>query len=101
MSISEIAGNTFNMGQNKFAAQFTQSQKNIANYLQHTLASKGYLVTETVRTGKVQTISLPAAVDMNLPDAADLKIIRDEEVRAIAKRGSKLADLLKKGYAMV
>jgi hypothetical protein len=51
-----------------------------------------------VRTSKAQIISLPAAVDVNLPDAADLKIIRDEEVQAIAKRKSKLADSLKKGY---
>ncbi len=45
---------TFNTGQNKFVAQFTQLQKNIANYLQRTLASKGYLVAKTVRTGKEQ-----------------------------------------------
>jgi hypothetical protein len=101
LAISKIMGDTFNTGQNKFAAQFTQLHKNVANYLQRTSASKGYLVAKMVRTGKAQTISLPAAVDVNLPDAADLKIIRDEEVRAIAKRRSKLVDLLKKGYAMV
>jgi hypothetical protein len=65
------------------------------------LASEGYLVAKTVRTGKAQRISLPAAVDVNLPDVADLKIIRDKEVWAIAKRRSKLANLLKKGYATV
>jgi hypothetical protein len=43
-AISEITQDTFNMGQNKFAAQFTQSRKNVANYLQRTLASEGYLV---------------------------------------------------------
>ncbi len=78
-----------------------QSGKNVANYLQRTLASKGYLVAKMVRTGKGQMISLPRAVDVNLVDTADLKIIRDEEVRAIAKRRSKLADLLKKGYVTV
>ncbi len=36
--ISEITTDTFNMGKNKFAAQFTQSQKNVANYLQRTSA---------------------------------------------------------------
>ncbi len=51
-AISEIATDTFNTGQNKFAAQFTQSRKNVANYLQCTSASEGYLVAETVRTGK-------------------------------------------------
>ncbi len=32
-AISKIAQDTFNTGQNKFAAQFTQSRKNVANYL--------------------------------------------------------------------
>jgi hypothetical protein len=31
--IVEIANENFNMGQNKFAVQFTQSCKNVANYL--------------------------------------------------------------------
>ena len=94
-AISEIAQDTFNTGQNKFAAQFTQPHKNMANYLQCTSASEGYLVAETVRTGREQTIPLPAAVDANAPNAADLKIIRDEEVKTIAKRRLKLQDSLK------
>jgi hypothetical protein len=32
-TISEIAEDTFNTGQNKFAAQFTQLRKNVSNYL--------------------------------------------------------------------
>jgi len=100
-AISEIAQDSFNTGQNKFAAQFTQSRKNVANYLQRTSASEGYLVAETVRTGREQTIPLPAAVDANAPDAADLKIIRDEEVKTIAKKRLKLQDSLKKGYATI
>jgi hypothetical protein len=32
--VSKIAIDTFNTGQNKFAAQFTQSRKKVANYLQ-------------------------------------------------------------------
>jgi hypothetical protein len=48
LAISEIANNTFNTGHNKFAAQLTESQKNIANYLQWSLAAEGYLVVETV-----------------------------------------------------
>ena len=59
-AISEIAQDTFNTRQNKFSAQFTQSCKNVANYLQRTSASEGYLVAETVRTGREQTIPLPA-----------------------------------------
>jgi hypothetical protein len=34
-TIPEITHNTFNTEQNKFATQFTQLQKNVANYLQH------------------------------------------------------------------
>jgi hypothetical protein len=56
----------FNMGQNKFAAQFTQLQKNIANYLQRTY-NEGYLVAHTMQTGEVQTIKLPAPVDVISP----------------------------------
>jgi hypothetical protein len=46
--MSEIANNAFNTGHNKFMAQFTELQKNIANYLQWSLAAEGYLVVETV-----------------------------------------------------
>jgi hypothetical protein len=44
LAISEIANNTFNTGHNKFAAQFTESRKNIAKYLQRSSAAEGYLV---------------------------------------------------------
>ncbi len=47
-AISEIANNTFNTGHNKFAVQFTESQKNVANYLQRSSAAEGYLVAEMV-----------------------------------------------------
>ena len=75
-AISEIANETFNMGQNRFAAQFTQSRKNVASYLQRTAADEGYLVAETVRTGKEQIIALLPAVDPNAADADNQKIIR-------------------------
>jgi hypothetical protein len=42
LAISEIAHDMFNTGQNKFAAQFMQPQKNIVNYLQRTLSAEGY-----------------------------------------------------------
>jgi hypothetical protein len=99
--ISKIATDTFNTGQNKFAAQFTQSQKNVANYLQCTSAQEGYLVAKTVRTGREQIIALPPAVDPNAPDAADLAITSAEEVKTVAKRRLKLAESLKKGYVTV
>ncbi len=100
-AISEIAQDTFNTGQNKFAAQFTQLRKNVANYLQRTSTSEGYLVPKMVRSGREQTIALPDAVDLNAPNAADLTIIRAEKVKTIAKRRLKLQDSLKKGYATV
>ncbi len=74
--ISEIAHNTtFNTGQNKFAPQFTQLQKNVANYLQRTAALEGYLVVETMRTGRKQVINLLSAIDPNNPELEDKKII--------------------------
>jgi hypothetical protein len=100
-AISEIALDTFNTGQNKFAVQFTQSRKNVANYLERTSASEGYLVAKTARSGREQMIALPDAVDPNAPDAANLTIIRAEEVKTITKRRLKLQDSLKKGYATV
>jgi hypothetical protein len=65
-------------------------QKNVANYLQQTSASEEYLVAKMVRTGKEQTTTLPSTVDASAPNAADLKIIRDKEVKSIAKRRLKL-----------
>ena len=101
LTISEIANNTFNTGHNKFVAQFTELQKNIANYFQWSSAAEGYLVAETVRTGKKQMIELPASVDENAPDKDDLNIIRNEEIKSVAKRQQKLGELLMKGFAMV
>ncbi len=100
-SIAKIAHDTFNTGQNKFVAQFMQSRNNVSNYLQGTSASKGYLVAETVQTGKEQTIPLSSTVDPNVPGTEALKIIRDEEVKTIAKRRFKLQDVQKKGYVTV
>jgi hypothetical protein len=100
-SISGIEEHTFNTGQNKFAAQFTQSRENVANFLQLTAHDEGYLVVETVRTGKQQTIDLPPPIDRNDPDAEDLKIVRAEEVKSVAKRQLKLEESLKKGYGTV
>jgi hypothetical protein len=99
--ISEIAEHTFNTGENKYAAQFTQSREEVANYLQRMSPEEGYLVTERVRTGKQQIIPLPPPANPNAEDKADLEIIRAEDVKSIAKRRQKLQELLKKGYATV
>ncbi len=56
------------MGQNKFAAQFTQLCKNVVNYLQRTVLLEGYLIAKMVRMGKKQLIALPTAVDENGTD---------------------------------
>ncbi len=83
--------------------QFTQSRKNVAIYLQRTLAAEEYLEAETVRTGNKQTINLPppTPIDRKAPDADDQKIIRGEEDKTIAKRRLKLGEPLKKGYAAI
>ena len=99
MAISEIAEHTFNTGHNKDAAQFTRSREEIANYVQRTPMDEGYLVTETFCMGKEQMILLPPPIDQNAADKADLKIIRAEDVRMIAKRRQRLNEALKRGYA--
>ena len=85
-AISEIAQDTFNTGQNKFAAQFTESRERVAGYIQRSRMDESYLVTETIRTGTKQTITLPGPVDANAPDRADLKVIRTEMVKSVTKR---------------
>jgi hypothetical protein len=99
--ILEIAEHTFNTGENKYAVQFMQSCEEVANYLQRTSAEEGYLVAETVQTGKQQLIPLPPPFNPNVEDKADLEIIRAKDVKMIAKRRQKLQELLKKGYATV
>ena len=77
-SISEIANDTFKMGQNHFTACSPQSRKNMASCIQQSGADDGYLVTETIRTGKEQKIDPPPPVDKMTLDAADQKIIQEE-----------------------
>jgi hypothetical protein len=100
-TISKIAQDTFNTGHIKFAAKFSQLRKNVANYLQRSSTTEGYLVAETVCTGCKQVIDLPPAVDENAPNVADLAVIRTEEVKLVAKRRQKLEELLKKGFTTV
>ena len=57
-----------------------QSRKNVANYLQRTAPDEGYLVAETVRTGRAQVIALLPPVDEMASNAADQKIIQEEAV---------------------
>ena len=83
--IVEIASGTFNTGQSKFAAQFTQSRKNIASYTQRSVGKEAYLVAQTIRTGVLQTLDLPPPIPANDPEADDLIIVREEVVRAVAK----------------
>ena len=62
---------------------------------------ESYLVAETIRTGTVQKIDLPPAVDPNASDKVDLELIRTEVVKSVTKRRQKLEESLKKGYATV
>ncbi len=100
-AIAEITQDTFNMGHNKFAAQFMHLCKNIVNCLQRSLVAKGYLAAQMVQTRKQQTMNLLPPVDPNAPDRADLKIIQAEEVKSVAKRQQKLKEALKKGFTTV
>ena len=97
--IVEITYNTFNTGQSKFAAQFTQSRKKIASYVQRSVGKEAYLVAQTIRTGVLQTIDLFPPVPANDPEADDLVIIREEVVRAVARRRIILNQDIKKGFA--
>jgi len=100
-SIPGIEKHTFNTGQHKFAAQFTQLLENVANFLQRKAHDEGYLVAETVCTGKQQTIDLLPPINGNDPNAEDLKIVLAEEVKSVVKCRLKLEESLKKGYATV
>ena len=99
--IIEIASDKFNTSQSKFSAQFTQSRKNIASYIQRSVGKEAYLVAQTIRTGVLQTINLPPPVPVNDPEADDLIIVREEVVRVVAKRRITLNQDLKKGFATV
>ena len=94
--ITEITSDTFNTGQRKFADQFNQSREKIASYVQHSVGKEAYLVAQKIRTGILQTIDLPPTVPANDPEADDLIIIREEVVRAVAKRRITLNQDLKK-----
>jgi hypothetical protein len=54
-----------------------------------------------MRMGREQIIPLPPVMDVNAPDAANLNMIRAEEVKTIAKRRLKLSNSLKKGFGTV
>jgi hypothetical protein len=56
-AISEIAEDTFNTGQNKFTAQFTQSRKNVSNYLQRTSATRGTLLPRRYAPARNKSLS--------------------------------------------
>ncbi len=86
-TISEIAQDTFNTGQNEFAAQFTQSRKNVANYLQCTALLEGYLVAKTVRAGKKQLIALPPAVDENTTNVVTIRGSSEQKRSRRSQRG--------------
>mgnify|MGYP006216894827 CR=1 FL=1 len=45
--IAEIAKHTFNTGENKFAAQFTESRERVAGYIQRSGMEESYLVAES------------------------------------------------------
>ena len=84
--ITEIVKYTFNTGENKFAAQFTESQERVAGYVQRSGMEESYLVAKTIRTGTAQKIPMPPAVNPNAPDKANLELIWVKVVKSVAKR---------------
>jgi hypothetical protein len=46
-------------------------------------------------------IEFPVAVDKNTPDKVDLNIIRNKEIKSVAKRQQKLGESLMKGFTTV
>ncbi len=58
-------------------------------------------MAERIRSGEKQLIPLPAPVDPNDPNKADLEAIRATDVKTVAKRRQKLRESLMKGYATV
>jgi hypothetical protein len=51
--------------------------------------------------GKKQMIKLPAAMHKNTPDKDNMNIIRNKEIKSVAKRQQKLGELLMKGFVTV
>ncbi len=66
--------------------QFTELRERVAGYVQRSGMEESYLVAKTIMTGTVQTIMLPAAVNLIAPDQADLDVIWIEVVKLVAKR---------------
>ena len=71
-------------------------KKNIASYIQRSVGKEAYLVAQTIRTGVLQRIDLNPPFLANDPAADDLIIVREEVVRAVAKRRITLNQDLKK-----
>ena len=99
--IVEITSDTFNTGQRKFTAQFTQSRKNITSYIQRSVGKEAYLLAQTIRTGVLQTTDLTPPVPVNDPYGDDLIIVREELVRAVAKSRITLNQDLKNVFTTV
>ena len=59
------------------------------------------MVAQTIRTGVLQTIDLPPPVTANNPEADGVIIVREDAVRAVAKRRITLNQDLRKGFATV
>jgi hypothetical protein len=86
LPIAEITKHTFNTGENKFAAQFTESRERVAGYIRWGGMEESYLAAKTIRTGAAQTIALPPPYNANAPDKVDLDVIRVKVVKSVKKR---------------
>ena len=101
--IKEIEDDTFNVGSNKFVAQFHKSKENVANYIVRRLGpgNEGHLAAEEIRTGTRSTVPLPPALagaDAANPDEI---LLREMAVRNVGKLRGKLEGARKSAFSIL
>ena len=100
LPITEISKYTFNTGEKKFSAQFTESRKRVVGYVQRSGMEESYLVAETIRMGTTQTIALLAMVNrgsqISREEATETQGVAQEGVRngrrPVLTRGAQQAE---------
>ena len=99
-NIAEIADDTFNTGHSRFVAQFSRSRENVANYIARRIGGKeGHLLALEVKTGQLQTVTLPAALAQNA--GADEQAVRAVLLNTAAKNRGKLDGARPSAYSIV
>mmetsp|Transcript_1121 Transcript_1121/g.2410 ORF Transcript_1121/g.2410 Transcript_1121/m.2410 type:complete len:630 (-) Transcript_1121:237-2126(-) len=98
--IKEIEDDTFNVGHNKFKAQFDESRENVASYVARTIGGEhGNLVAKEIKTGERQRVDFPPALAANAdPDEA---AVRQVLVEGVGKSRLKLKGARPTGFSIV